>query len=285
MGLATVSVYYKRSLWNGESVVLGINSKTEIFFTSYAHKKLNIHKQRCLEGNSNQNLKNYSHKKCVMDCIYRNLNQTYGCLPMIGSSLLLLDLESHIASRGYRICYKKIDYAKETSVQFECADICLPKCEAVYYNIMVSTKEFEDRKVGTFVKIFPIKFPHFIYTATLKMDFLQLIYNCGGILGLWFGLSPLSLDNLRRSLRSVRFKSIIFASIHFVLMIAFKSKQIIILFFKYLGRSLRSLYIQLKSIVKKLIDFIVYMFFELKRMITILYLFLLMRLNNRIDIS
>jgi hypothetical protein len=155
--------------------------------------------------------------------------------------------------------------------------------------MMVVTKEFEEktehRKVGTFVKIFPIKFPHFIYTETLNMDFNQLIYNCGGILGLWFGLSPLSLDDLVKILRSVRFKSIIFASIHFVLMIAFKSKQIIILFFKYLGRSLRSLYIQLKSIIKKLIDFIVYMFFELKRMITILYLFLLMRLNNRIDIS
>jgi hypothetical protein len=205
---------------------------------------------------------------------------------MVSSELSLeLDFESHLASQGYRICYKKIDYAKEISVVRECDGICLPECETVYYNVMVSTKEFEDRKVGTFVEIFPIKFPHFIYTETLNMDFGQLIYYCGGILGLWFGLSPLSLDHLVKILRSVRFKSIIFASIHFVLMIVFKSKQILVLFFKYLGRGLRSLYIQLKSIVKKLIDFIVYMIFELKRMITNLYLFLLMRLNNRIDIS
>jgi hypothetical protein len=212
------------------------------------------------------------------------LNQTYGCLPIVGS-VLRLDFESHIASRRYRICYKKSDSAKEFSVKRECRDICLPECETVYYNMMVLTKEFEDRKVGTFMKIFPIKFPHFIYTETLNMDFNQLIYNCGGILGLWFGLSPLSLDDLVKILRSVRFKSIIFASIHFVLMIAFKSKQIIVIFLKYLGRSLRSLYMQLKSIIKKLIDFIVYMFFELKRTITILYLFLLMRLNNRIEIE
>jgi len=277
-----ISVYYKPSLEGGESLPLGFNSKTEIFFTSYTHKKLNIHKQRCLEGNNNQNLKNYSEHNCFHDCIYRFLNQTYGCLPLVGS-YHQLDFESHIASRGYRICYKKTDSAKEFSVQRECGDICLPECETVYYNII--TKQFQDKKVGTFVKIFPIKFPHFIYTETLNMDFHQLIYNCGGILGLWFGLSPLSLDDLVKILRSVRFKSIIFASVYFVLMIAFKSKQIIVIFLKYLGRSLRSLYIQLKSIIKKLIDFIVYMFFELKRMITILYLFLLMRLNNRIEIE
>jgi hypothetical protein len=247
MGLTGVSVYYKSSLMNSEAVTLGINSKTEISFTSYTHKKLNIPKQRCLEGNSNQNLKNYSRDNCISDCICRNLNQTYGCLPMISSSQLSLDFESHIASRGYRICYKKTDSAKEFSVKRECSDICLPECETVYYNMI--TKEFEDRKVGTFVKIFPLKFPHFIYTETLNMDFNQLIYNCGGILGLWFGLSPLSLDDLVKILRSVRFKSIIFASIHFVLMIAFKSKQILILFLKHLGISLRSLYVQLKSIV------------------------------------
>jgi hypothetical protein len=281
MGLAQIYVYYKSSRLASESLTLGYNSKTEIFFTSYTHKKLNIPKQRCLEGNNNQNLKNYSYENCFLDCFYTNLNQTYGCFPIVGS-ILQLDFESHIASRGYRICYKKTDSAKEFSVKRECGDICLPECETVYYNII--TKQFEDKKVGTFVKIFPLKFPHFIYIETLTMDFNQLIYNCGGILGLWFGLSPLSLDNLR-SLRSVRFKPIIFASIHFVLMIAFKSKQIIILFLKYLSRSLRSLYIQLKSIIKKLIDFIVYMFFELKRMITNLYLFLLMRLNNRIGIS
>jgi hypothetical protein len=127
----------------------------------------------------------------------------------------------------------------------ECADLCLPECESVYYNTIVLTKEFEDRKIGTFVEIFPVKFQHFVYTETLNMDFNQLIYNCGGILSLWFGLSPLSLDDLATSLRSVRIKSIIFASIHFILLIVFKLKQITILFFKLLGRSLRSIYVHL----------------------------------------
>jgi hypothetical protein len=312
----------KLFILNSEIFSINKNTKTEIGFTSYSYKKLSTHKEKCLEGN-NQNLKNYSHEKCLFNCFYRNLNQTYGCLPTVKN--IHLDFEMHFVSRGYRTCDKKINFTTELSIIRECDDLCLPECQSVYYNTMVLTKEFQDRKVGRFVEIFPLKFPHFIYTETLNMDFNQLIYNCGGILGLWFGLSPLSLDDLVRSLRSVRIKPIIFASIHFILLIAFKSKQMIIilyvflsrllrsgyvhlksiikklidfifliafkskqiifLFFKFLGRSLLSIYAHLKSIIYKLFDFILYMFFELKRMITNLYLFLLMRRNNRIDIE
>jgi hypothetical protein len=283
-GKGFMSVYLgscKSSLQNDEVIYFGENTKTEIGFTSYTYKKLNIHKEKCLEGNY-QNLKNYSYEKCS-DCFYRILNQTYGCLPTV-KSLIHLDFEMDFVSRGYSTCDKEINLTTE-SMSRECADICLPDCESVFYNTMVSTKEFNERKVGTFVEIFPVKFPHFVFTETLNMDLNQLIYNCGGILGLWFGLSPLSLDDLGRSLRSIRIKSIIFASIHFILLIAFKLKQSIIIFCKFLVRSLRSIYVHLKSIIYKLFVFIFYTFIELKRMITNLYLYLLMRRNNRIGIE
>jgi hypothetical protein len=311
------SRYYSKSIYFEE------NTKTEIGFTSYTYKRLNIHKEICLEGN-NQNRKNYFSKRdCSVECFHRKFIQTYGCLPAF-RDYFHLDFETLIVYRGYRTCDKTINLITE-SMQRECLDICLPNCESVHYNTMVLTKEFQERKVRTFVEIFPVKFPHFVYTETLNMDFNQLIYNCGGILGLWFGLSPLSLDDLVRSLRSVRMKSIIFASIHFVLLIAFKSKKMIILFYVFLGRLLRSGYVHLKSIINKLIDFILliafkskqsiiifckflvrslrsiyvhlksiiyklfvfifYMFIELKRMITNLFLFLLMRRNNRIGIE
>jgi hypothetical protein len=273
----------KSQLLSDEAIGFDKYTKTEIGFTSYTYKTLSIHKEKCLEEN-NKNLKNYSYENCHSDCFLRNLNQTYGCLPIV-EYLYHLNFELHFVSRGYRICDKKIDLTTELSMLQECDDICLPECESVYYNTMVSTKELQDRKVGTFVEIFPVKFQHFVYTETLNMDINQLIYNCGGILGLWFGLSPLSLDDLGRSLRSVRIKSIIFASIHFVLLIAFKSKQIIIIFYVFLCRILHSGYVHLKLLINKLIDFILYIFFELKRMITNLYLFLFMRLNNRIDIE
>jgi hypothetical protein len=325
-GTGFMSVYLgscKSSLQNDEVINFGENTKKEIGFTSYAYKKLNIHKGKCLEGNY-QNLINYFQGTCITECFYLKLNQTYGCLPAV-EVVLLLYFEMHFVSRGYRTCDKKINLKTKLSMRRECADICLPDCESVFYNAMVLTKESKERKVRTFVKIFPVKFPHFVYTETLNMDLNQLIYNCGGILGLWFGLSPLSLDDLATSLRSVRMKSIIFASIHFILLIAFKSKKMIILFCVFLGtllrsgyvhlksiinklidfillitfklkqsiiifckflvRSLRSIYIHLKSIIYKLFVFIFYTFIVLKRMITNLYLFLLMLRNNRIGIE
>jgi hypothetical protein len=170
----------KLFILNSEIFSINKNTKTEIGFTSYSYKKLSTHKEKCLEGN-NQNLKNYSYEKCFNDCFYRNLNQTYGCLPTVEN--IHLDFEMHFVSRGYRTCDKKINLTTELSMTQECDDICLPECESVYYNTMVLKKEFQDRKVGTFIEIFPLKFPHFIYTETLNMDFNQLIYNCGGILG------------------------------------------------------------------------------------------------------
>jgi hypothetical protein len=220
MGLTKVCIGNCKSwLLGNEAIYIGKNTKTEIRFTSYTHKKLNIHYQKCLEVN-NQNPRNHFQGNCFLNCFYINLNQTYGCLP-IGSSLLQLDFELHLISRGYRTCNKKIHLTKDQLISRKCANICLPECESVYYNSMVSTKELQDRKVGTFVRILPMKFPkHFIYTENLSMDFNQLIYNCGGILALWFGLSPLSLDDLGKILRFARIKSIIPVSIHLVLLIA-----------------------------------------------------------------
>jgi len=41
----------------------------------------------------------------------------------------------------------------------------------------------------TILEIIPKNSLHFEYIETLKMNFDQLIYNCGGVLGIWFGLS------------------------------------------------------------------------------------------------
>jgi hypothetical protein len=33
--------------------------------------------------------------------------------------------------------------------------------------------------------------PHIKFVETLQIDFNLLIYNCGGIIGFWFGLNPI----------------------------------------------------------------------------------------------
>jgi hypothetical protein len=126
----------KSSLQNNEEIAFNKNTKTEIGFTSYSYKRLSIHKNKCLEEN-NQNLKNYSYENCVIDCFYRNLNQTYGCLPIV-NYFLHLDFEIHFVSRGYRTCDKEINLTTQSSMIQECPDLCIPECESVYYDTPVT---------------------------------------------------------------------------------------------------------------------------------------------------
>jgi hypothetical protein len=221
------------------ATLISANTKTEIGFTSYTYRKLSNSENNCLEDNKQHILRNYSRGNCFFDCLYKNLNQTYGCLP-ITNTLLYLEFRLHFISRGYRTCDIDMNFTTEELLSKECDELCIPECESVYYNTMVTTQEFKKRNTGTVVEIFPIKYPHFVYIETLNMDFNQLIYNCGGILALWFGLSPLSIDDLVTSLRSSsdRLKSKLFKIINFIIYLFFKLKQIIISILKYLRHSM-----------------------------------------------
>jgi putative component of membrane protein insertase Oxa1/YidC/SpoIIIJ protein YidD len=44
--------------------------------------------------------------------------------------------------------------------------------------------------------VIPKKSPHIAYIETLKTDINLLIYNCGGVIGLWFGISPITAVDL-----------------------------------------------------------------------------------------
>ncbi len=46
----------------------------------------------------------------------------------------------------------------------------------------------------------PKKTLRIAYIETLKTDMDRLIYNCGGILGIWFGLTPIKTVELIRYL-------------------------------------------------------------------------------------
>ncbi len=58
----------------------------------------------------------------------------------------------------------------------------------------------------TIIQIFPLKSRHLEYVETLKTDFNQLIYNCGGIMGLWVELSSISIADLFHILNSIGLK-------------------------------------------------------------------------------
>jgi hypothetical protein len=72
-----------------------------------------------------------------------------------------------------------------------------------------------------FWNLYPKKTPRIAYIETLKTDLDRLIYNCGGVFGLWFGLTPTkAVDLIQYSSRIwiiLRAKLLIF--VHYLLAI------------------------------------------------------------------
>jgi hypothetical protein len=128
------------------------------------------------------------------------------------------------------------------------------KCETIYFNNNIIIREFSKVSNDTILEFSLSKSPRFEYSDTLSVDLNQLIYNCGGIIGLWFGLSPISIDDLIRIL----------------------SSNSVILFLK----------LKIESKIIKFYDFILYILFELKRVIILLYnSFRRFNINLRLEIE
>jgi len=225
-GIGLMQLFLERCqsiTFTGKMYFIDPNSITRIGFTSYsfrnlAHSENNHFKENCMTS------RNEFFDNCYTDCLLSNLNEIYGCLPTFKYPLYI-DFELHLISYGYRFCNRTINIANESSFRNKCIDICKPDSESIYFNTNYKTYKFSNNTDQPVVEIYPIKLPHIQYTETLNMDFNQLIYNCGGLLGLWFGLSPLSIDdlviNLRLSSNRLRFKILRIISIISVLLLKF----------------------------------------------------------------
>jgi hypothetical protein len=81
--------------------------------------------------------------------------------------------------------YSTIEYM---SILNKCLKICEQKCNFVNFDTKIEVSKHDSNK--TILKLMPKKTPRIAYIETLKTDFNQLVYNVGGILGLWFRISP-----------------------------------------------------------------------------------------------
>jgi hypothetical protein len=85
------------------------------------------------------------------------------------------------------------DSLKKPFLKF-CNKYCKPKCNVVNIDTKVEiSKHFWN---DTILEVIPKKSPHIAYIETLKTDVNRLIYNCGGVIGLWFGISPITAVDL-----------------------------------------------------------------------------------------
>jgi hypothetical protein len=95
------------------------------------------------------------------------------------------DLEN-ISSENYLI----------ENISGKCGKICKLKCNSMNFDIKIHVSKHVLNE--TILEVIPKKSPRIAYIETLKTDFNRLIYNCGGVLGLWFGISAMNAVDLLR---------------------------------------------------------------------------------------
>jgi hypothetical protein len=99
----------------------------------------------------------------------------------------------------YRICPLNVSLNHLVYVQMntKCRTKCLIECKEIHFENYNKFSRILDKNSTTKrIDIIPIKSAHIEYFEELRIDFDQLLCTCGGIVGLWFRLSPNQISNL-----------------------------------------------------------------------------------------
>jgi hypothetical protein len=110
-----------------------------------------------------------------------------------------IDVNKHFLNEGYRICAKNISVNKSVLIEWEikCSKVSSIGCKETHFDYQIKFYRKLDENITTKrINFIPTKTAHIEYLEQFKIDLNQLIYTCGGIVGLWFGLSPNQISNL-----------------------------------------------------------------------------------------
>ena len=134
----------------------------------------------------------------VMDCDNQELNKTFGCLPLYKSANIF-HLKRDLNYFEYTICPINTSFIDsfenlETRNKY-CRSKKKFRCETQIFSVY-NNHRISDKPLSTQINIIPKN--NFIpeYKQIYKMDFNDWVYNCGGIIGLWFGWSAMSVTGV-----------------------------------------------------------------------------------------
>jgi len=167
------------------------DQQTNTFFSSYSIQNLSKRDKFCNSSNNDQIVySDYEPEYCRSNCLIDILIREYQCLTH-SNEIKLFDLDEHLKTKNYKLC--ESDFVFNISFEMKSLEYCESKCDecnSIHYEF--SSKSFKFIN-STILNLIPISSHHLRYTETFKMDINGLIYDLGGLLGLWFGISPLSL--------------------------------------------------------------------------------------------
>jgi hypothetical protein len=185
------------------------NAITKLTFSSFSLRKLSSISNECISEKDFKNFEEDYFDFISYDCLFKIYNQSYGCILIGGVHEIYFD--RHILKNGYKLCGNTtIDDQSNVWYQAkECLKLAKPKCNLINFNTKIETIKLLSNQ--TIVEFITKKSPRIAYFEALKTDFDRLIYNFGGVLGLWFGLSPINAtDFLQTILKLLKWKIIKF---------------------------------------------------------------------------
>jgi hypothetical protein len=286
------------------------NAINNLFYSSNVVHKTSSHKEYC-QNNLDGIFGNSSYDNNIINCFLEDLNKTYSCLPLI-SSQLFVRIEYDLKIIGYKFCSTEImgNLSQIQRILTKCVIKFDPYCNVELFETELKSTEFKGKLNRTILNIIPKVSVKPQYSESLKTDLNELIYNCGGIMGLWSGLSAVSITygtiiffftilpkhiktsfvflkrHLKRHFDFVSFTTIrdllirIFSSILYFIRYSYKTLKILfkqtflisLKFFQFIINRMRNLFIRMIELILKFIHHLCYHFKKLfKKCISILF--------------
>ena len=136
---------------------------------------------------------------CYIHCLRKRVNDTYGCLFVTLEEHIILQGDEHYSQ--YDLCPYNINKSQHhiyQAMRNECIELCPDNCLFVYSNVY-KTKIMKNKDKST--KMIYRVTSHVSYIEKYRMDYWELIYQLGGIVGVWFGWSALSVTSIAQHIK------------------------------------------------------------------------------------
>jgi hypothetical protein len=175
------------------------NTRTKLTFSSFSVRKLNSFDNRCISDEELNKFGEDYFDFIVHDCYFKSLNQSYGCIFITIGLEIGIFFDRDILKNGYKFCKNSnVSINSLEKIFAKCDKKSKPQCNSIDFNSKIETIKLLSNE--TILEFIPQKTPRIAYTETYKTDFDRLIYNYGGVLSLWFGLTPNKLVDILKYL-------------------------------------------------------------------------------------
>ena len=139
---------------------------------------------------------------CQINCITNEKYRLLGCVPIDGDTPVIIRNNNYSKPRLCSDNNLMPNITISHRVRSKCQKSCPPKCQTIFNNVYERKKfKYNDKRVI----IFEIR-SQVTYIERYRMDIWELIYQLGGVVGVWFGWSALSISFLKNHLKPLQYK-------------------------------------------------------------------------------